>query len=380
MIRNRNYITVLETERMKSMSSRSRPALSPIRRRSGLAWAAALLSVGFVTVLSACTSKTTYVLETVATFDELPANIQSQVNGSAKLMEGFAVYSRNCVGCHGIKGDGQGPAAQRLGIKPRDFTKGIFKFRSTPNGQLPLDTDLHRTILQGLKGSAMPAFALMPEGQRNAVIAFIKLYSSRWTNPEEQITPVPIPAQEPVDLMSKQRVLLGRYGYVAMGCQNCHGMTGSGNGPSAATLKDDWNRPVKPYNYHQGAPKGGAAPLDVYRTFRTGVTPMPMYQSDTLSFVTRDMKQNVFGRLIPEEQEVLEDAVDSLPTQAEVMAWRKDDPARFEEYANQRAWDLVAYTLWLRELSHPDRAAIWPKDAPDGPAAGTSGVETGTGD
>ncbi|NOG53540.1 MAG: cytochrome c [Planctomycetes bacterium] len=330
-----------------------------------------------MTAMTACTNTDTYVLETVATYDELPANVQQQIDanltqGNGILMHGYAVYSQNCVGCHGINGDGLGPAAQRLKIAPRDFTKGIFKFRSTPNGQLPLDADLHRTLQQGLKGSAMPAFQFMPENDRNAVIAFIKLYSSRWSDPEEVITPVPIPAQEPVDIMTDERVLLGRFGYVAMGCQNCHGMTGSGNGPSAATLKDDWDRPVKAYNYHQGAPKGGATPLDVYRTFRTGVTPMPMYQSDTLSFVTRDMKASVFPRLVPEEQQMLEAIVDSLPTQAQVMQWKEEDQERFEEYANQRAWDLVAYTLWLRELGHPERAAIWPTDAPDGPPAAKS--------
>jgi hypothetical protein len=34
---------------------------------------------------------------------------------------------RYCVGT--VKGDGNGTAAAMLIVKPRDFTKGVFKFR-----------------------------------------------------------------------------------------------------------------------------------------------------------------------------------------------------------------------------------------------------------
>ena len=46
---------------------------------------------------------------------------------------GKAVYERKCIGCHGEKGDGKGPAAELLLPKPRDFTKGLYKIRSTAN-------------------------------------------------------------------------------------------------------------------------------------------------------------------------------------------------------------------------------------------------------
>ena len=44
---------------------------------------------------------------------------------------GKQVYFRRCVGCHGEKGDGNGPSARFLNPKPRNFTSGTFKFRST---------------------------------------------------------------------------------------------------------------------------------------------------------------------------------------------------------------------------------------------------------
>lgn len=322
-------------------------------------------------------SRDTRPTETIATMEELPADIRTAVVDSPKLKLGFAVYSRNCVGCHGINGDGKGPAAERLTIQPRDFTPAIFKFRSTPNGQLPLDEDLHRTLRQGLKGSSMPAFPFMPERERDAVIAFLKLYSPRWDDPKEKRERVSLPGSAPPDLLTQERVWLGRYAYVAMGCQNCHGMTGHGDGPSSFALVDDWGNPVRAYNYHRGAPKGGSTPLDIYRTFRTGVTPMPNYQSDTLGLVTRDLKSMVFSRLIEQEQSLIEPYVDSLPTMDQVNQWKEQSPERYESYSTERAWDLVAYTLWLREQSKPvgeRAAAIWP-NRPEETASATPAPE-----
>ena len=45
---------------------------------------------------------------------------------------GKEVYERRCIGCHGAKGDGNGPAATFLfNQRPRNFTLGVFKFRLT---------------------------------------------------------------------------------------------------------------------------------------------------------------------------------------------------------------------------------------------------------
>src|SRR6266542_2523803 len=48
-------------------------------------------------------------------------------------------YRRFCVGCHGVLGDGEGDNAMWIDPKPRNFTLGIFKCRSTPTGTLPTD-------------------------------------------------------------------------------------------------------------------------------------------------------------------------------------------------------------------------------------------------
>ena len=81
------------------------------------------------------------------------------------IERGKAVYSSRCVICHGDQGDGMGligivHRAQANGIVvttyPRDFTAGVFKFRSTPSGTLPTDDDLMRIITEGISRSGMP--------------------------------------------------------------------------------------------------------------------------------------------------------------------------------------------------------------------------------
>ena len=59
-------------------------------------------------------------------------------------------YRRYCMVCHGPLGDGNGESAQWLDPKPRDFTLGVFKCRSTPTGTLPTDQDLFDTIGRGV--------------------------------------------------------------------------------------------------------------------------------------------------------------------------------------------------------------------------------------
>src|SRR4051794_27550052 len=65
-------------------------------------------------------------------------------------------YQRYCQYCHGKFGDGRGESAPYLDPRPRDFTKAVFKCRSTPTGTLPTDQDLYDTISRGVHASGMP--------------------------------------------------------------------------------------------------------------------------------------------------------------------------------------------------------------------------------
>ncbi|MBV8313662.1 MAG: cytochrome c, partial [Planctomycetaceae bacterium] len=50
---------------------------------------------------------------------------------------GYALYRRHCLHCHGVSGAGDGPTAEFLYPRPRDYRKGLFKFTSTPLGEKP---------------------------------------------------------------------------------------------------------------------------------------------------------------------------------------------------------------------------------------------------
>jgi cytochrome c oxidase cbb3-type subunit 2 len=196
----------------------------------------------------------------------------------ADLALGRRVYDTYCVGCHGTDGDGAGPAARMLLVKPRDFTQGLFKFRSTPSGSLPTDEDLFRIVTRGVNRTAMPAFRLLPDQERWAVVAYVKSFYPAWAQSPPP-SPIFLPAP-PANLGATEAVARGRELYDMLDCGRCHGPSGLGDGPSARTLEpDSWGHPQKPFNFTKGSLKSGAEPVDVYRTFMTGLngTAMPSY-------------------------------------------------------------------------------------------------------
>ena len=145
------------------------------------------------------------------------------------IVRGRVVYERRCVGCHGEKGDGNGPAATFLDPRPRNFTLGSFKFRTTPSGSLPTDGDLYRTLARGVRWTAMPTWHELPEKDRVAVIAFIKTFSARWK--EERPEP-PIAIGDPPKA-TPELLASGKDLYRKAKCFQCHGDGGKGDGPSA---------------------------------------------------------------------------------------------------------------------------------------------------
>ena len=95
------------------------------------------------------------------------------------LLRGAAVYQQRCVACHGVTGDGAGPAAEYMNPRPRDYRRGIFKFTSTPYGAKPRREDLVRTVRRGAKGTSMPSFALLPDEDLQAVVDYVLVLTHR---------------------------------------------------------------------------------------------------------------------------------------------------------------------------------------------------------
>jgi mono/diheme cytochrome c family protein len=91
----------------------------------------------------------------------------------------FGLYRKHCVHCHGISGDGRGPTALFLNPYPRDYRQGVYKFKSTYNPARPTDDDLHRILVNGVPGTAMPSFSLLPEAEIEALVEYVKYLSLR---------------------------------------------------------------------------------------------------------------------------------------------------------------------------------------------------------
>jgi len=185
-------------------------------------------------------------------------------------------YRRYCVGCHGELGDGEGENAQWLDPKPRNFTLAQFKCRSTPTGTLPIDEDIFKAIARGFDNSVMPPWNTFTEQQRADLVAYIKHFSAKWQT-EKPGAPIQIPPEPEV---TADRIKAGQALFRRLECWKCHGVEGRGNGPSADTLTDDQNRPIKPFNFHDGTRfKCGSTDQDLYKIFMTGLdgTPMPSF-------------------------------------------------------------------------------------------------------
>lgn len=198
---------------------------------------------------------------------------------------GKSLYYRYCWGCHGFRGDGNGenwlptasfPYAPYLNVQPRNFTAATFKCRSTPTGTLPTEEDLYNTLVRGVVNSNMPSWITLTSQNRADLIAFLKTFSARWKN-EKSGAPITIP---PEPKLTADSIKHGQELFQKLECWKCHGQEGFGNGPSASTLTDSNDQPIRPYNFAGGSRfKCGATNQDLYKIFMTGLdgTPMPSF-------------------------------------------------------------------------------------------------------
>ncbi|MEI7780800.1 MAG: c-type cytochrome [Planctomycetota bacterium] len=191
------------------------------------------------------------------------------------------LYREHCAHCHGVTGDGLGPTAAFLNPYPRDYRPGVFKFKSTERADKPTQSDLVRILHNGIAGTSMPSFALLPEVQIDALAEYVKYLTIRGETelalmraffeldddaggklPEtreflvdETLAPlaekwraaaaaeIQVP-EMPSDIDLVASIAKGRelfYGNKA-NCVKCHGVTGLGDGQ--ANDYDDWNKAI----------------------------------------------------------------------------------------------------------------------------------------
>ena len=207
---------------------------------------------------------------------------QASAAPAADAEAGQVVYELRCSGCHGLEGDGNGPAAEFLAPRPRDFRRGLYKVRTTGSGELPTDEDLFHIVSNGMPGTAMPGWAaVLAEQQRRDVVDYIKTFARRFQRVGDLET---LSLGEAV-ASSEESIAQGRDLYFGpLECFKCHGQEGRGDGPSALDLEDDFGFPIVPANLTKSWNfRGGDTPEDIARTFLTGLlgTPMPSYEGLT---------------------------------------------------------------------------------------------------
>lgn len=278
-----------------------------------------------------------------ATLVALGASGTALARGDAT--NGEKVYVKRCEQCHGKGGDGKGPAWEFMLPRPRVFAgNASYKFRTTPSGALPTEQDLFDVVTEGIPGTSMPGFTILPEGERWDVVAYIRTLTDEFSDEDYLGDAVPMPeltGDPQPHPVTEESLAKGKELYLANKCNQCHGELGRGNGPSWPDLKDDWQNPILPANLtNRETFRGGASAFDIYRTISTGLngTPMPAYV-DSISAEDRWDLVNYILALGPAEQSARDEVVkakrvDALPEDGASEVWNEAPAARFPTLPN----------------------------------------------
>lgn len=126
-----------------------------------------------------------------------PVNMRALLKNSPKLYaQGKQVFQINCAVCHGMQGYGNGPRAAGLNPPPRNYHTGKFLYGTSKLA-------LYHTVSNGIPGSAMPSFAMLPPEQRMAAIHYIR----HWIPNPQHDTPAQLAALPAVTAASGETTL-----------------------------------------------------------------------------------------------------------------------------------------------------------------------------
>ncbi len=244
------------------------------------------------------------------------------------VTRGRYIYYYRCMPCHGVAGRGDGPAADSMWPRPREFTDiavaGFddqttppkFKFRTTRYGWLPTDEDLFRTISRGLVGTAMEGWSgVLEPNDVWQVIAFIKTFSTSWNDPEhiaknpndpvvvkeytEPDSPGPLldfAAMTPPKV-TPQLIADGAEAFRKIGCWQCHGVEARGDGSALGQHHDEWGYRAWPQNLASPLNyKAGHTVKEIYRDFTAGLNGSVMPTAPPESLDPKDAKRGEYLR------------------------------------------------------------------------------------
>jgi mono/diheme cytochrome c family protein len=251
------------------------------------------------------------------------------------LAESAELYRQQCLHCHGNSGGGDGPTAEFLDPRPRDYRRGVFKFTALGEKARPRRDDLYRILDEGVYTTAMPSFRRFSRAQLHGLVDYVRLLSIRgetevllaleydedeggfpletvqavyqdvwalWDEAGEYVIAYDGEVPEATD----ELIARGRKSFEDKGsgnCASCHGLDGRGGGESAferdadghrVRVSDDWGNTISPRDLTRGVFRFGRRPIDIFRRIHAGIngTPMPAHAA---------MKDPDGNRLIPDE-------------------------------------------------------------------------------
>jgi cytochrome c oxidase cbb3-type subunit III len=146
-------------------------------------------------------------------------NKDSEVLAPNEVLEFGTLYAENCAGCHGAEGRGGAAIA---------FANPVYL-------AIADDAVIRKVIANGVRGTAMPAFAesaggMLTDAQIDTITKGIR---SRWSQ-QGVLNVATTPPYAPKSTADAQR---GEVAYKTY-CESCHG-TGGRGGPRGSAITDD---------------------------------------------------------------------------------------------------------------------------------------------
>ncbi len=293
--------------------------------------------------------------------------------GEQTASRGQELYAANCAGCHGDKGDGNGPAARFLYPRPRNFGEAKFRLVST-SAAVPTDDDLKMVIRNGMPGSAMFAFGHLSDADIQALVGQVRsliragvesrlrqaatdrgdeIDVAELNEAVDRVTkqgdPITIPDRFPEP--TKESIARGQelYRSAKASCAACHGQEGKGDGQQAQ-LNDD-GMPNRPRDFSSGLFKSGRERKQLYARLTRGLpgSPMPANTSlqpeevgDIMNFILSLSTEEITARAQHRRHLLTAKRVASLPDEIPDTTWQTAEAVPF-----------VVTPLWWRDYPEP---------------------------
>jgi len=216
------------------------------------------------------------------------ANLTNPLPLTVKALdEGKAIFTRECMVCHGDAGRGNGPYADGLQPPPPDFGDGSYGTLADPSYT---DADYFWRISEGLPWSAMPSWKLLySEEDRWKLVHYIRVnFTQTEARPEaavDQVFPDIYLAQTMPTTATQAEIIEGALPTIfpltpsfergklvfLTNCAHCHGLTGDGNGWDGQYLD------VKPANLAMPMPNMTDGDWYAHLSFGIQNTAMPVW-------------------------------------------------------------------------------------------------------